>query len=147
MRNILLATTGENHCRSAEDYAVSYCARTGAILGVIYATDSDLAHYGQVDPLATEGDRRDFITHASWQETEHAQERLERICAKAQSLNVDYELYIERKAPLYCIVQRAKENNPELLVVGGRRSRYNPFSLVRSLARKAPCEVRQIQSQ
>lgn len=147
MRNILLATTGENHCLSAEEYAVSYCARTGAVLGVIHATDSDLAHYGRVDALATEGDRHDFIRYSSWRETEDARRRLERVCAKASALNVEYELYIERKAPLYCIVQRVRLNNPELLVIGGSRNRYNPFSLVRCLARKAPCEVRQVQSQ
>lgn len=144
MRHVLLATTGSDDCRRAEEFAVSYCAREAMPLRIIHAVDSSLEHYGQVDTLATEGDRHSFIGHARHQESFDATERLQRVMAHARAFNVDYELYIEWDAPLYCIVKQARRDGSELLVIGGKRKRFNPFSLSRSLMRKAPCAVKQI---
>lgn len=143
-KNVLLATTGRDNCLKAEEYALSYCAENAATLGIVHVVESDLSHYGQVDSLATEGDRSDFIIHARRQEEYDVRQRLERVTARAEALNVDYELYIEWDAPLYCITKHVRETRSELLVIGGEKKRFNPFSLSHCLTRKVPCQVRKI---
>jgi nucleotide-binding universal stress UspA family protein len=144
MGGILLATTGSAKCRRAESYALDYCQRNNTLLTVIHVVEPGLAHYGEVDTLATEGDRSDFINHVRRQELSEAQRCLTRLTEEADSRNIHYRLYIEWKSPLYCIVKQIRLTAPELLVVGGRRSRRNPFCLVRCLNRKAACAVRQV---
>ncbi|MGE4505131.1 MAG: universal stress protein [Desulfovibrionaceae bacterium] len=144
MKNILLATTGTSQCRKAEDYALEYCLHHGATLRIIHVVEPQLDHYGLVDSLATETDRHDFIDHTRKLEMPSIQERLERILNQAKALGIKYELYIQWDAPLYSIVKQARKENVELLVIGGREKRFNPFSLAMSLTRKAPCQVKQV---
>ncbi|WFS63099.1 universal stress protein [Pseudodesulfovibrio thermohalotolerans] len=144
MDSILLATTGEAHCMRAEDYALKYCALNRTSLDIIHVVEDNLSHYGMIDSLATEGDRRDFIAYSQKVERPEVERRLARITGKAESMNINYRLYIEWKSPLYCILKHIRHVKSQLLVVGGRKRRHNPFSLVRCLSRKASCEVMQV---
>lgn len=144
MDNILLATTGKADCLDAEDYALGYCSRHGARLTILHVAESALSHYGLVDSLATEGDRREFIEHVQRQELPAAERRLARIMDGARSMNIKYQLYIKWTSPLCCILNLVRRTNPKLLVVGGGTKRCTPFGLVRRLARKAPCAVMQV---
>jgi nucleotide-binding universal stress UspA family protein len=144
MSGILLATDGGLHCKRAEDYALDHCRRHGTPLDIIHVVEHGLSHYGQVDSLASEGDRSDFIAHVRRQQPAGAGRRLARAANAAVSGNIHYRLYIEWESPLYSILRHIRRNEPELLVMGGGRTRRNPFSLARRLGRKASCAVRQV---
>jgi nucleotide-binding universal stress UspA family protein len=144
MKTILLATTGSDRCTCAEDYALNYCAKNRTSLEIVHVVETSLSHYGLIDSLATEIDRHDFIAHARQQELPEVECRLARLIDKARGMNISCRVHVGWQAPLYCILKRLKQNNARLLVVGGRKKRLNPFSLVNCLRRKACCTVRQI---
>ncbi|WP_462327934.1 universal stress protein [Desulfobaculum sp.] len=141
---IVLATTGGQCCKNAEDYALAYCAKNSASLGIVHVVESSLSHYGLVDSLATEGDRHDFIRHARTQEMPEVERRLARLISRAEAMHIPYKLHVGWQSPLYCILKQLQENNAQMLIVGSKHSRPNPFSLTSCLRRKAPCDVRQI---
>lgn len=143
MKYILLATSGDQNCRGAEVYALGKSRQTGATLVILHIVKNTLRHYGEVDPLATEGDRKDFIHYVDELTRREVEEQFAGLLAEADRYGVTAELIIEEGRLEDSL--KAQEERVQLIVLGGRKSSFfRKTARYRSLARKLNCPVRYV---
>ena len=145
MKNILLATNGKKNSRHAEAFAISQCRRHGATLSVAYVLDCDLQHYGQIDQLATEVDKTDFINYVHQQAELEARSLSISWQEKAKQNNIDVQVYLGGGKLANFISQTAADLKADVVIIGGRAPRlFTNSRLSRKLSQNTSCPVRHI---
>ncbi|MFV0439521.1 MAG: universal stress protein [Desulfopila sp.] len=143
MKYILLAASGEQDCRDAEIYALGKSRQTGAPLVILHVIENELSHYGEVDPLATEGDRRDFLAYVDALAVREARERFADLLAEADEYGITAELIIESGRLEESL--KARENRAQLVILGGRKPLFfQETARYRRLSRKLKCPIRHV---
>lgn len=122
MKHILLASKGKSTCAAAEEFALAECQRHGATLSVVHVVDYGLEHYGQVDQLATEIDKADFIEYVRAVSIDDARQRFFPLLEKAREKNVRATLYLEDDELIGSLSRH--ENDADMVIIGGKKSLF-----------------------
>lgn len=143
MKHIILASKGKKNCQAAEQYALSECQKHGATLSIIHVVDYSLKHYGFVDMLATEIDKKDFVNYIHKVSCKEAQDCFVPLLETAQQNNVEATLYLEEGVLEDCLARY--EDNADLVIIGGGKPFFSQNTAVfRTLSKRLSCPVRHI---
>lgn len=118
MKNIILASDGKTSCRAAEEHAIQECMKHGAALSIVHVLDYSLEHYGQIDQLATEVDKRDFVNYIHSVSHKEARQYFTPLLEKAQHNKIDTTLYLEEGQLSDCLARL--ETTADLIIIGGK---------------------------
>ena len=122
LNHLLLATDGSKSAQKVEDFAFQLSGNYGAKLTIVYALDDSLCHYGEVDTLAPLEARESFISYVIDEQKEVADKLAKALLEKAaKNNNAKYELKVRQGEPLDVIAAIAKEENVDVILVGGKR--------------------------
>ena len=122
-KHMLLATDGSDSAKSAEDYALYLNANCGIKLIILHVLDDKLCHYGKVDTLAPLEARESFISYVIEEQEEASKEIVQMLEDKAKAINATFELKIRPGEPVDVVASVANEENIDLIILGGQRSR------------------------
>ncbi len=144
-KQILLATDGSESAKKAEDYALYLTKTDRADLTVVHVLDDKLCHYGYVDQLVPGTTKEEFVSYVISERESTAREVIREFTEKAEAQGVSFELKLRQGEPSKEIVAVAREEEKDLIIVGGRpphkRSRFKLFGTAEKVASQSPCSV------
>jgi nucleotide-binding universal stress UspA family protein len=141
IKNILLPADFSEPCLKATEYAVSLAHRFQARLHVLHVIEDPVVYLPMFEsyPLPT---RQQFETYA--------QDRLENWIAEEDSAGIKLELQWRHGNPHLEIVDYAKDNQIDLIVIGthgrGAAAHLLLGNVAEKVVRKAPCPVLTVHS-
>lgn len=124
-KNILLATDGSETSQLAEDYALQIYGNNDTKLTILHVIDEKLCHYGKVDTLAPLEARESFIEYVITELEEAAQDIDKMISEKAEKYGAKYTFKLKQGEPIDIISSTANEEDVDLVIIGGKRSKRN----------------------
>ena len=124
-QKILLATNGRESSFKVEDYAMQLSGLCGAKLTIICVLDDHLCHYGEVDTLAPLEARESFIDYVIKEQQESSKIIEEKLMHNAKLYQAHFKFILQQGEPIDVISTIANEDDFDLVLVGGQRSKKN----------------------
>lgn len=144
-KRIFCVVDGTKKTVNAENWAFEKCCAEGYQLDLLYVVDSNLEHYGQVDILATDSDKSDFIAYI--QKTADREARAYKVVAerKFEDQNIVGKVHLQTGDLIENIVKLCSLWQPECIVVGGKSSFLSQHSsLEKTLIARTKRQVHRI---
>lgn len=108
---------------TAEKVALSMAKGLDARLILVYITEYNLIHYGQVDQLAPETSKEEFISHVRENYQKDMKRALAPLIEKTKAMGIDSEMVLVESDPVKEISQLALSRQADYIVLQRRKKK------------------------
>ncbi len=127
--SLLLVQHDSANAATAQKVALQRAVETGAEVVVAWCVADRLSHYGEVDHLAPETAKEEFVNYVYGNHLVQAQECLAGFITRAKRLKLEVRIVVLPQEPLMTLLDFASSLRPSLVILDSYCDR--PFSLWR----------------